>query len=108
MSSEFARRALVLSPDCLHTLGEIPSYVWDAKHAALCGEDRPLKENDHCCDALRYGVYYDRVCHPSARPSVRVVTNLIPMMLSICSFRQLLPESFFSSRRKSSMSLNCR
>ena len=70
VSTGFARRSLVISPSCVHTLGEIPSYVWDAKHAASCGEDRPLKENDHCCDALRYGVYFDMVCHPAARPSV--------------------------------------
>ena len=70
VSSELAQGRLALSPLCRRTLGEIPSYVWDSRHAAACGEDRPLKENDHCCDALRYGVYYDSVCHPSSRPSV--------------------------------------
>ncbi len=70
VSTEMAARSLIISPACVHTLAEIPSYIWDARHAASCGEDRPLKENDHCCDALRYGVYFDRVCHPSFRPSV--------------------------------------
>lgn len=31
---------------------ELAGYVWDAK----AGGDRPVKENDHLCDALRYGV----------------------------------------------------
>ena len=70
MSSELVLGRLSISPDCVRTLGEIPSYVWDSKYAAACGEDRPLKENDHCCDAMRYGVYYDAVTHPSARSSV--------------------------------------
>ena len=68
--SEMVQGRLAVSPDCRRTLGEIPSYVWDSRYAAACGEDRPLKENDHCCDAMRYGVYFDAVCHPSARPSV--------------------------------------
>lgn len=34
---------------------EIPGYVWDAK-AAERGEDKPVKENDHSVDDLRYAV----------------------------------------------------
>ena len=34
---------------------EIPGYVWDEKAVAK-GEDKPVKENDHYCDALRYAV----------------------------------------------------
>lgn len=34
---------------------EVPGYVWDPK-AALLGEDKPVKANDHSCDYLRYGV----------------------------------------------------
>ena len=67
---EFTGRRLTLSPECVQTLRELPSYVWDVKHAQKTGEDRPLKENDHCCDALRYGVYFDIVCNAGARPSV--------------------------------------
>ena len=32
---------------------EFGGYVWDAK-AQEHGEDKPLKVNDHCMDALRY------------------------------------------------------
>lgn len=70
VSVELTGRRLTFSPDCVNTLREIPSYVWDVKHAERTGEDRPLKENDHCCDALRYGVYWDLVCNAGARPSV--------------------------------------
>lgn len=34
---------------------EMPAYVWDEKAAAK-GEDKPVKENDHWLDALRYAV----------------------------------------------------
>jgi PBSX family phage terminase large subunit len=40
---------------CSGLTDEIPNYVWDTK-AAKQGEDRPLKVNDHSCDALRYAV----------------------------------------------------
>ena len=67
---EMGQNRLTFSNACRMTLREIPSYVWDAKHAQKTGEDRPVKENDHCCDAMRYGVYYDILTNPSVRPSV--------------------------------------
>ena len=70
VSVELTGRRLTFSPDCVNTLREIPSYVWDVKHAERTGEDRPLKENDHCCDALRYGVYFDILANAGMRPSV--------------------------------------
>lgn len=45
---------------CTHTLQEIGVYAWDQK-AAMHGEDRPIKENDHCMDALRYFVHTRRL-----------------------------------------------
>lgn len=47
---------LVFSTACTNTLNEFQAYIWDEK-AALRGEDRPVKENDHCMDAVRYFVY---------------------------------------------------
>ena len=38
---------------CKNVLRELSSYIWDAK-AQRIGEDKPIKENDHCCDAFRY------------------------------------------------------
>lgn len=44
---------LLISPICRELIREIRGYVWDQK-AVDKGEDRPLKKNDHLCDALRY------------------------------------------------------
>ncbi len=41
---------------CKNTIKEFSSYAWDSK-AAQKGEDKPIKENDHCMDAVRYFVY---------------------------------------------------
>lgn len=40
---------------CRNTIKEFGSYVWDEKSQKL-GMDKPLKENDHAMDALRYGI----------------------------------------------------
>ena len=46
---------LLFADTCRHTAEEFQSYVWDAA-AADRGEDRPVKEHDHCMDAIRYFV----------------------------------------------------
>lgn len=38
---------------CKNTALEFSSYVWDTK-AQMRGEDKPVKENDHAMDAVRY------------------------------------------------------
>lgn len=38
---------------CKNTIKELSSYSWDPK-AQERGEDRPLKQHDHCLDAIRY------------------------------------------------------
>jgi PBSX family phage terminase large subunit len=47
---------LFIHKDCKETLREFSSYVWDEK-AQQRGEDKPVKENDHCLDALRYPIH---------------------------------------------------
>lgn len=47
---------LMFSPHCRMTIKEFGSYVWNQK-SAMKGEDVPVKENDHCMDAVRYFVY---------------------------------------------------
>lgn len=46
---------LLFSERCKHTIDEFDLYMWDEK-AADNGEDVPIKENDHCMDAVRYFV----------------------------------------------------
>lgn len=44
---------LLVAERCKNLRREFASYVWDTK-AQLRGEDKPLKQNDHALDALRY------------------------------------------------------
>ena len=44
---------LRVSPRCDSLIREFAAYVWDEKAAAR-GEDKPVKEDDHALDALRY------------------------------------------------------
>lgn len=55
-SSLFARNKLMVNVEnCPGLTDELHSYVWDDK-ATLIGEDKPVKEQDHGPDALRYYV----------------------------------------------------
>lgn len=56
-ASLLSRRLIKINADCKALLGELETYCWDKKAARL-GEERPLKENDHSLDALRYMVNY--------------------------------------------------
>lgn len=56
ISSLFAMDKLKIHRSCVNLIEELPSYAWDEK-ASLNGEDKPLKVNDHCVDALRYAIY---------------------------------------------------
>lgn len=47
---------IFFSSNCKQLFIEFASYVWDEK-AGERGEDKPIKQYDHACDALRYFVY---------------------------------------------------
>ncbi|NMH68601.1 PBSX family phage terminase large subunit [Bacillus sp. RO3] len=47
---------LFVHEDCTETLREFSSYIWDEK-AQKRGEDKPIKDNDHCLDAIRYALH---------------------------------------------------
>lgn len=44
---------LVFDASCTETRKEFASYIWDEK-AVAGGEDKPVKQWDHCMDAARY------------------------------------------------------
>lgn len=44
---------IVFDPSCENTIREFSSYVWDEK-AMERGEDKPVKQQDHAMDAIRY------------------------------------------------------
>ena len=46
-------RIHIVARKCPNLLNEFASYIWDSK-AQERGEDKPVKENDHALDALRY------------------------------------------------------
>lgn len=52
-ASAMVKGLIKIAPDCKATIKELAGYVWDDKSA----EDRPIKVDDHACDALRY------LCH---------------------------------------------
>ena len=47
---------LLFLKDCKETIKEFGSYIWDEK-AIERGEDKPVKQFDHCMDAARYFAY---------------------------------------------------
>lgn len=47
---------LMISDACTGLISEFAGYAWDEK-AALLGQDKPIKVNDHDLDALRYAVH---------------------------------------------------
>lgn len=46
---------------CKNTINEFSSYRWDPKAQEERGEDRPIKQNDHCMDVVRYVANGNRV-----------------------------------------------
>lgn len=55
VGSLLAANLLQIHESCTGLIDELPSYSWDPK-AALRGEDKPVKVDDHGCDSMRYGV----------------------------------------------------
>jgi PBSX family phage terminase large subunit len=55
VSTMFALKKLLINKRCRYLINELLGYIWDEK-AVEYGEERPVKTNDHACDALRYGV----------------------------------------------------
>lgn len=47
---------IAFSESCKNTLKEFSAYIWDVK-AADRGEDKPIKQQDHAMDAVRYFCY---------------------------------------------------
>ena len=55
VSSALDAGALMITSRCKHLIDELMGYSWDPK-AQERGEDKPIKQNDHGCDAVRYGL----------------------------------------------------
>lgn len=57
---------------CRETIKEFEGYVWDAK-----SEDKPIKENDHMMDALRYFVKTMRLEKPQSNTTSALAARLM-------------------------------
>lgn len=53
-SSGLGNGEIKIDKNCEMLLEEISGYVWDST-AAKNGVEKPVKQNDHACDAMRYG-----------------------------------------------------
>ena len=51
-----AEGKLYISSACVNVLSEISNYIWNRKHAEVTGLEKPIKDNDHAMDALRYAL----------------------------------------------------
>lgn len=67
VGSLLATNRLVVSDRCTKLVEYLPGYVWDTK-ATEKGEDKPVKEDDHEADALRYAVHSSRAFWRDAVP----------------------------------------
>lgn len=47
------RGHILFSNTCVETIKEFNSYIWDEK-SVESGMDKPIKQHDHCMDAVRY------------------------------------------------------
>lgn len=54
---------VVISPRCEKLISELSGYTWDPK----AEDDRPIKENDHGCDALRYFIKTEHVVREATK-----------------------------------------
>lgn len=65
MGTQLNTGNIVFLDRCKNTIKEFGSYIWDAK-ACERGEDKPIKQHDHCMDAARYFAY-TIIYKPSAK-----------------------------------------
>lgn len=57
VNSALAKKIIRVHKKCTNLRREILSYVWDDEAIAKGQPEKPIKMNDHTCDALRYGVH---------------------------------------------------
>lgn len=62
VAAALQQRKLLFSPSCKDCIREFALYRWDES----CAEDRPIKENDHAMDDVRY--FVRTILQPPAKP----------------------------------------
>jgi PBSX family phage terminase large subunit len=56
VQSKLSDGTFKISKGCIEARKQMSSYVWDNKSQQV-GIDKPLKQDDHMADAMRYGIY---------------------------------------------------
>ncbi|SFE90246.1 PBSX family phage terminase large subunit [Peptostreptococcus sp. D1] len=56
VATALSNRIIAFHNECINCFKEFSTYIWDEKAAAR-GEDKPVKEHDHCLDAIRYFIH---------------------------------------------------
>lgn len=69
-ASVLKNKEILFNDCCVKTFEEFNSYIWDEK-ACLRGEDKPVKENDHHMDNLRYFVMTG-MKKTALKPAIRI------------------------------------
>ena len=73
-SEWMANGTVNISPICFELIGELHGYVWDEK-ASERGEDKPVKAQDHGCDAFRYFCFTTAGQQGIAMKQPRIIRN---------------------------------
>lgn len=61
VKSMLSKNALFISKSCPNLIREMESYRYIKDKTGLNPEERPVKQNDHAVDSLRYALYMTRV-----------------------------------------------
>jgi len=64
LAAIFKNQKLKIAKHCVHTLDEIQSYTWKDR-GERDSHDKPVTDNDHTMDALRYAMYHERFNGPA-------------------------------------------
>lgn len=71
VSTYMANNQFFVCDKCTNFINEVHNYSWDEKAQAK-GIDSPEKINDHCSDAVRYGVMYLKDKRDMSRAAINV------------------------------------
>lgn len=77
VASGLASGNFVVHDSCVHLRAEFPGYSWDVR-AQEHGEDKPIKQEDHVLDALRYAYFAATNGYPASEwipPTVGAVSE---------------------------------
>jgi len=75
---------------CQNAVREFQTYRWDEK-VSQRGEDKPIKEFDHCMDALRYGIFTH---FPGALGGASAEDDMERIYQDVVGVQSNLPEFF--------------